>query len=197
MAVNRNTFRPLPSQGELQRLLRYDPKTGALFWLPRLPSQFEDGVHSAEHSARKWNARYAGCEALTTTGPDRHRKGAIHGRVYMAHRVIWKMVLGADPDEIDHIDGDPSNNRWANLRDVSRAENARNMARQPKNTTGVSGVHWSTHRNKWCATGRLDNKTVNLGRYDRLQDAVEAREIWAREHGFHPNHGRDNWRCAQ
>ena len=63
-------------------------------------------------------------------------------KLYKAHRLAWLHVIGEWPaNEIDHIDGDRSNNRIANLRDVSRRVNAENMrAAKPGSRSGLLGV---------------------------------------------------------
>jgi hypothetical protein len=61
-----------------------------------------------------------------------HKKGytqiKINGNLFMAHRLIWFVTYGKFPDnQIDHIDGDKSNNRIENLRDVSQKVNSQNQ----------------------------------------------------------------------
>lgn len=110
---------PVIKPAELVNLLAYDPDSGRLFWLPRLPPIFPI---SKDNSI--FNKRYAGTEAFRTQDKYGYRMGRILGRAYKAHRVGWAIHTGAWPvGDIDHIDGDPSNNRICNLRDVSRAEN--------------------------------------------------------------------------
>lgn len=63
------------------------------------------------------------------------------------HRVIWEIFNGYIDDaskEIDHIDGDPLNNRIENLRLVSRSVNRRNARRNSRNTSGIAGVSLCT-----------------------------------------------------
>ena len=43
--------------------------------------------------------------------------------LFMAHRIIWKMHYGNDPDTIDHINFDTTDNRLCNLRDVTQCDN--------------------------------------------------------------------------
>ena len=69
---------------------------------------------------------------------------------YYAHRLIWLMRFGEWPEgEIDHIDGDRSNNRLENLRCVSKSGNMRNQKRNSRNTSGFPGVVWDKSRSKW------------------------------------------------
>lgn len=182
-------LRKLPSQKELLLLLRYEPKTGMLYWRKRLIGLFGDGGHGAAHNRDKWNARWAGEEAFTAVKSDGYRHGAIYGVHYSSHRVIWKMVTGEDPIEIDHIDGDRKNNRWNNLRNVPRKLNRRNVARHRDNNSGVTGVR-RTNRGTWQAFIAVDYKTICLGSSQVFAEAVKMRKDAEIKYGYHPNHGR-------
>src|SRR5437879_1070269 len=123
-----NGRKKLPSKEELDKLIRYEPDTGLLFWRKRTEDLFVNrGGHTLKHTCAKWNGRFADKEALTkmTLG---YRCGRLNRDYVMAHRVIWKLMTGNDPIQVDHIDGDRSNNRWENLRDVTASENRRNTA---------------------------------------------------------------------
>nr|WP_175479900.1 HNH endonuclease signature motif containing protein [Paracoccus homiensis] len=107
-----------------------------------------------------------------------------------AHRVAWAVIHGRWPNgEIDHINGDRSDNRLANLREVTKRENHRNMAIRSDNTSGVTGVYWAREKGKWAAYIKAD-KMVALGRYDTFAEAVAARRAAEKVLGYHPNHGR-------
>ncbi|WP_028711063.1 HNH endonuclease signature motif containing protein [Paracoccus pantotrophus] len=181
--------RQLPPQGVLRQLLTYDCDTGKLFWNERGPEWFGSSKRfNAETQARQWNTRYAGKEAFTSVGADGYLKGTISGVYYLAHRVIWKMETGDDPDEIDHISGVKTENRFANLRDVSRGENAKNLAVRSDNRFGISGVY---RRGKtWWAHIRHDGAMRHLGTFKTKEEAIAARKAAEVAFGFHPNHGR-------
>lgn len=170
-------------QMTLKALLRYEPETGKLFWRERTPEMFKGGKHST------WNARFAGKEAGTF---DRlgYRSVRAFGKFYKAHRIVWKIVHGEWPDTIDHIDGNPSNNRIENLRSVSQSENCKNSRMRTDNTSGVRGVHWDKQYQKWCAEIWLKGKKKFLGYFDDKSQAIAARKSAEKKHGFHPNHGR-------
>lgn len=108
---------------------------------------------------------------------------------FLAHRIIWKMVYGLDPDEIDHIDHDRANNRLSNLRSVTRAENMKNRPAY-KNSTGHVGVYWHKATGKWSAEIQNNGERHHLGLFKSLEDAIAARADAEINHGFHPNHGR-------
>jgi hypothetical protein len=181
----------MPSQKELRMLLDYDRTTGALTWKRRDLSLFTDGGHSAEHSRDKWNARWAGQEAFTAIKGDGYKHGAIYGENFSAHRIIWKWVTGDDPDEIDHVDGVRTNNKWKNLRSVSRSDNLRNSARHKDNTSGTTGVRYIEKGDLWQAYICRDYTFFSLGSYKDKADAIIARKRGEKEYRFHKNHGRN------
>lgn len=115
----------LPSAEVLREMYDYNPETGKLYFRPK------PGTGRAINS---FNAKYAGKEAFTWTDKDGYRRSEIRGRSVPAHRVIWKMVHGVDPQEIDHINHDRADNRIVNLRDVTRSENLKNAT--PRNVSG-------------------------------------------------------------
>ena len=80
--------------------------------------------------------------------------------------------------------------RSANLRDVTNAENARNMAMSSLNSSGVSGVYLHRQTGKWCAQIRAFGKTIGLGLFSDKADAIIARKAAERVLNYHPNHGR-------
>lgn len=169
----------------LRELLRYEPDTGKLFWLVRDRSRFQNN-----RSHAVWNGRYANTEAFTcdTTG---RRTGRIFDRQYLAHRVIWALHTGEWPvGEIDHIDGNSSNNRWINLRDVSHAENMKNTKLHKSNTSGRIGVSFNRRMGMWNAyIGDRSDREI-LGYFPTMDLAASARSKAEVEHGYHRNHGR-------
>lgn len=113
------------------------------------------------------------------------------GRHYMAHRLAFLYMTGAFPEEqVDHINHIRNDNRWANLRAVTRLENSRNLKRPTRNTSGHIGVSWVEPRKKWTVNIRINGKLKHLGYFESLEDAVAARKVASREHGFHENHGQ-------
>jgi len=162
----------------LRQLLRYEPDTGKLFWLERLGSP-------------AWNGKNAGKEAFTYMTKMGYKTGTIMGKFFRSHRVAWAMHYGVWPyGEIDHIDGNKSNNAVSNLRSVSGKLNCRNMPRCETNKSGHTGVYRRVNSQKWVAQIRVDGKAFYLGSYDNVEDAVSARKLANIKNGFHPNHGR-------
>lgn len=187
-APARNPDRKIPDQVVLNELLRYEPETGKLFWRTRSARWFTEAAHTAKHRANNWNSRYAEREAFTMVTLRGYRGGSVLGRHFTAHRIIWKMITGEEPPEIDHIDGNKVSNRWANLRACYANENKRNMPMFSTNKSGVVGVF--SRDGKWSATIHANGVRESLGLFLRKDDAVAARKAAERRHGFHPNHGR-------
>jgi len=114
MCVNQ---KPLPNQGYLLEILRYDPKTGLLFWRRRPMSHFP-----SKRAWAVWNSRFSNGPAFRTKTKG-YRAGKVDGVNYFAHRIVWKMVHGFDPLVIDHKNHDRSDNRVENLRNGTQKEN--------------------------------------------------------------------------
>jgi hypothetical protein len=117
-------------------------------------------------------------------------QGGVGGGVVMAHRVIWAIVHGYWPHQIDHINGVKTDNRLCNLREVDDAENRKNMCLRSDNKSGHHGVRWSEHLHKWRAEIRINGKTNHIGVYQNKEDAIAARKASEAALGFHVNHGR-------
>ena len=117
------------------------------------------------------------------------------GEIYRAHRLAWIIMTGEIPDgEIDHIDGDRSNNRWDNLRLVDRKQNKQNLGKPVNNKSGHIGVMWYKAGQKWHAQITINGKTKHLGYFERIEDAIAARKEAEDFYGFHENHGnKDSW----
>ena len=174
-----------------RKLLEYHPDTGILTWKEMGPEMFEDyGVGGSSGNAARWNAQFAGKPALDHSGYGRRRTGTMLGVRFAAHRVIWAMVHNYWPDCIDHIDGNPGNNKINNLRDVSHAENMKNRSLQTNNTSGVTGVSWNKIGQKWEAYIKINGTRRSLGRFKRFDDAVTSRLKAEKKEGFTDLHGK-------
>lgn len=121
-----------------------------------------------------------------------YRITRVAGKVYLLHRLIWRYFNGAITQGlvIDHIDGNPKNNRIDNLRMVTPSENARNSCLPRHNKSGVVGVYLDSQGRGWVAAVSLNNKYKWLGRFKTFEEAVECRKQANIHYGFHPNHGR-------
>jgi hypothetical protein len=178
----------LPSKEALDRLLKYDPETGEFSWRVRPVTMFSPGKtdlrpRTAEHACNQWNSRWAGKPAMSLK-EDGYYYTHLHYQTVLAHRLAWKIMTGADPIEIDHIDGNRSNNKWVNLRNGTRSDNQRNTALKSNNKSGYHGVFFSKRQQRWVAH-------INLGSFDSKEEAIEVRKKYETLLGYHMNHGRD------
>jgi hypothetical protein len=183
---------------EIKRRLRLDPETGKLFWLPRPVSDFDGGKYPAGRLHRTWTTRFSGQEALNSPIPSGHLAGSVSKVSVYAHQAVWVLHHGAWPvRHINHIDGDPANNRPPNLRLATQSEVTRNMPIHKDNTSGVSGVHFRRDTEKWQARVVRDGVVVQLGCYAEKDDAARAVQMGYARAGFHPNHGKRLSRRAE
>lgn len=164
------------TQEILHEYFDYDPNTGYLTWKTK------------KHSRKV----IVGARAGSISTKNRHRVLKFMGQLYAEHRVIWLHYYGEWPKgHIDHINHDEQDNRIANLRDVTQAENNLNNSRRGDNSTGHTGV-WINKlnsRKKFMAELRLNGKRVHYSSHYTLEDAIAARKQAEQAFGFHPNHG--------
>lgn len=171
---------------ELHDMFAYNPDTGLLTWKVKLAN---DPAKLSE--VRRWNARYAGKPAITANDGKGYSRGHVRGNMLYAHRIAWAMIYGDWPaGEIDHINGDPADNKICNLRSVTKSQNMRNQKRHKSNTSGATGVHWNKHRRRWVARILHEKKIKHVGSFHKLEDAMRARRQAEEKYGYHPNHGR-------
>lgn len=96
----------------------------------------------------------------------------VNDKVGLLHRLLM------NPDEnlvIDHINHNPLDNRICNLRICTQQENLFNKSVRCNNTSGITGVAWYKRRNKWTAYVNINGKKNNLGYFNTLEEATEAR----------------------
>jgi len=176
----------LPSPELLRKLLRYEPQTGLLFWRHRDLELFDVAPNKMKRAFGSWNSKYAGKHAFKCLNKTGYKKGIIFGISLLAHRVIWAMEKNSWPeDQIDHIDGDRTNNKIENLREVSAKINARNRKLSVSNKTGVIGVHYCKTHNVYVA--RM--LSSHIGNFDNLDEAIKARKLAEIGKGFSERHG--------
>jgi hypothetical protein len=156
----------------VKQVLTYDPITGHLIW------------NSGLHSKRMQTGSRAG--NLKKSG---YRQVSLFGNTYAEHRLIWFMETGYWPEQVDHINQDRSDNRWINLREVTKAENARNRSRNPHSKVGEVGIWYNKRTFKYVAEITMNGKKVFQKSYDDVEQAIAERKAKALELGFHDNHG--------
>lgn len=99
----------------------------------------------------------------------------VKGRFFYAHRLIYFFHTGKWPELIDHIDCNKANNRFENLREVTKSQNGLNTKElRLSNKSGFKGVYWSKRANKWIAQCTANRKTTYLGGFDNPVQAAAA-----------------------
>jgi hypothetical protein len=172
----------LPDVETLRKLLDYDPETGILTWKPRTAEMFEaDERRSAEHRCNNWNSLYAGKRAFSGITNFGYCKGDIFKNRYLAHRIIFVMQTGRPPTaDIDHINGNRSDNRWVNLRPASRSQNNKNRSSSLKASSQFMGV--SVTRDRWHASIKVDGRKHCIGNFLDETEAARAYDAAAVKH---------------
>jgi HNH endonuclease len=139
----------------LRERLSYDPKTGVLTWTGK--------------------SHFTGIEAGTLR-PNGYRALDIiiegKRRAILCHRAAFAIFHGRWPlAELDHVNGDPADNRLANLREATHAENAQNKKKRPSRS-GIRGVYRDGAQ--WIAVIGLNNKRIHLGFFATPKQAHDA-----------------------
>lgn len=176
---------PLPTQEFLKECLIYDPDTGFLYWKERPLSHFKDS-----RSQKIWNTKNAGNQAFNNDDSKGYKCGGLLGIKWRAHRIVYKLVYGVDPEYIDHAMGVRTDNRLDKIESVTETYNNRNQKMPSTNKSGVMGVYWNKDMKKWHASIKKNNKKIHLGYFSDLDEAARVRKAAEVELGYHPNHGR-------
>lgn len=176
----------MPSATVLRRLLELR-SDGTLVWKER---GIEDCPSEADR--KRFNKQHAGRPALTALAPNGYRVGLLFQKNCFAHKVVFKMVHGYEPDQVDHINGIKADNRPENLRAATHTQNMRNAKLRRDNKSGVVGVRWCSKKNGWVATiGLGEGKGKKwLGLFKNKEAAVEARRRAEQELGYPTGHGK-------
>lgn len=99
----------------------------------------------------------------------------IAGQTYLVHRLVWMHAHGEWPNVIDHLNGQPKDNRLANLRNVSQKTNVQNTHGPYRhNASGLPGAHWIEKRGKWSSLLYYDGKQHRLGYFETAIEASAA-----------------------
>ena len=148
---------------EVKKRLDYNPDSGAFTWK----------VKTKRHAGVSWPGDVAG----TIKSETGYMFLGLWGFQYRAHRLAFLMMTGEWPrDEVDHINGNRADNRWCNLRSATRPQNGRNTAIGTSNKSGCKGVSFRKDTSKWHARIVVDGKTILLGNFSLIEDAISARK---------------------
>lgn len=174
----------------IRPFLEYDAESGALFWCPRVVGTPYGDWEVTEVTAKVFNSKCAGKRA------ERWNRQS-YGRVrlfkidFQASRIAWALSYGTWPTlHLDHIDGNPRNNRLENLREVTHRENCMNRKTRVDCPSTYTGIRPNRYGRGWDVRIGVKGREIFVGRYDDFDDAVAARLKAEQAHGFHPNHGR-------
>lgn len=146
--------RDLPDRHILNEIFDYDPSTGYLY-----------------RKLKNGTIRQVG--TLVNNG---YLMAVAQKQLYLVHRIIWTMVYGPIPDGlyVDHINGDPLDNRIGNMRLCEHQQNCVNKRLNKSNTTGYRGVSWVAKRGCYWARIKHDGEEVFLGSYATAEEANDV-----------------------
>ena len=151
--------RPELTAEKLRELLHYEPATGIFTWKISTSNRVKVG------------------DAAGYPEGGGYLRIMVQSRRYKAHRLAWLYVYGEWPkDQIDHINRNRSDNRIANLREVTNKQNMQNAGKSSHNTSGHPGVCWHKQHSKWQAKIMHNYKGIHLGYFATLEEALSARK---------------------
>jgi hypothetical protein len=142
------------TQSELKELLEYDPNTGIFTWkVNRGTARIGNNIKCVDNKG--------------------YIVVRINSKNYNIHRLAFLYMTGEWPKEqVDHISGDRSDNRWSNLRDVSCRDNACN---QHTHRNGrLPGCYWHKGNRKWRAQISINGIIRCLGYFTTEEEANHA-----------------------
>ena len=152
----------------VRSILDYDPETGILTWRRKagINGKGNFKVGDVAGSRKKGQIMIGVCDQR-----------------YCAHRLAWLWMTGKWPSEIDHVNRDPFDNRWVNLREATRSQNNANKP----STSPFKGVSFDKRKNAWRARVKVNRKERWLGYFETAEEAHEAyrraaQEIWGEFH---------------
>lgn len=106
-------------------------------------------------------------------------------QIIQMHRFVMELHLGRSllrSEEIDHIHHNTLDNRIAELRLATRAENQHNRVLNRNNKSGYKGVYWYKPHKRWLASIRVNGKTKHLGYFATAEEAYEVYCIAAKKY---------------
>ena len=155
---------PLITPERLRALLHYDPETGIFVRRTRKPRAV------------------VGC----LSGDTGYLVIVLDRKQYYLHRLAWLYTHDRWPQGVtDHINRVRTDNRIANLREVTRGQNNQNSHRRKDNTSGHPGVTWFTRTAQWRAYIQVNGKVHSLGYFSDFDAAVAARKTAEAVHHTH------------
>lgn len=158
----------LINQHLIESLFDYEPETGLLCHKPKEGSTPRDVAFNKRYAGKpagcQQNSGYLQVVIRTAEG----------SKLYLAHRVIYMLVYGYLPDEVDHINRDRMDNRLNNLREASHAQNQANKLVATAAKSGFRGVWHVKGKTVWRAQCSQKGKTITLGYFKTKEEAAKA-----------------------
>lgn len=159
----------LPEADYLRECFSYDPESGELRWKTRPRSHF-----TTDRGCAQTNSRFTDRLAATRGNAFGHASVCVGGRVFYAHRIIWKMARGTEPPEIDHQRGVFAGDKWTNLRAATRQQNTQNKKVRSDSKTGFKGVRRDERTGRFGADIMVNGKRLWLGTFVTAKAAHDA-----------------------
>ena len=154
------------TQEYLKAIMRYDKKTGNLFWTN------VSKYHSEKNGCRVGSRQATRNKVYLTTKVD--------GKNYKVHRLVFFYFYGFFPESIDHIDGNSLNNRIENLREATNYQNTQNHTRV-KNGSGLPCGVRKAVSGRYQARITANKKVYHLGIFDTIEEAKTAYQLKRKE----------------
>ena len=152
------------SHERLQQKLHYDPETGRFTRISKSRGRGRIGAEAG------------------SVDKDGYVSVCVDYKTYAASRLAWFYMTGKWPDFlVDHRDGDKSNNKWKNLRDVPDAINSQNRHGPHKGKYGGLPLGVNPHGKRFRSSIMIAGKTTRLGTYDTPEEAHEVYLAYRRE----------------
>lgn len=168
----------------INKLIEYNRESSRITWKVRGREFF-----NSDANMNSWNARWSGKIARSYISNNGYIIVKILKTFHQAHRLVWAMHTGCDfTEDIDHINGDRTDNIFSNLRAVERSENTRNRCKPNSNSSGVMGVYFHKRDRKWHAQTQFKGVLYREA-FSNFKDAVLAREAQLERCMFSTRHG--------
>ncbi len=151
--------RPEPTAEYLRSVLHYDQESGIFTWKVSTSNSVKVGATAGSLNGHGYLLIQ------------------LQSRKYKAHRLAWLYMYSNWPkDQLDHVNRIRTDNRIANLRDVSHKQNGQNRSKPSNNKSGHPGVSWYKRDSKWQVKLKHNYKQIHLGYFTDIEEALSARK---------------------